>query len=66
MKILILIVGDTDATSEASELPGRDEANFGIRSCPGGIIINIRPAESLRLILGLFYEINLAEIKLKD
>ena len=35
MKILILIVGDTDATSEASEVTGRYEAKFGIRSCPG-------------------------------
>ena len=33
---------------------------------PGGIITNIRPTKSLRLILGLIYEINLAEIKLKD
>ena len=33
---------------------------------PGGIITNIRPTKSLRLILGLISEINLAEIKLKD
>ena len=33
---------------------------------PGRIITNIRPTKSLRLILGLISEINLAEIKLKD
>ena len=32
----------------------------------GRIITNIRPTKSLRLILGLIFEINLAEIKLKD
>ena len=33
---------------------------------PGRIITNIRPTKSLRLILGLISEINLAEIRLKD
>ena len=33
---------------------------------PGCIITNIRPTKSLRLILGLISDINLAEIKLKD
>ena len=43
-------------------------ANVHTKKSPGwgGIITNIRPTKSLRLILGLIYEINLAEIKLKD
>ena len=39
---------------------------FSYLRIAGRIITNIRPTKSLRLILGLIFEINLAEIKLQD
>ena len=45
---------------------GIDGMNKDLNRGRGGIITNIRPTKSLRLILGLIYKINLAEIKLRD